>query len=156
MLRKMRRSELQNKYDIWNAMIETMCEYDFPPENKRANEVFLVYDYYSETQSGGHEGLLNWSSWYIEEMGVSNYFTELIRMLREINAHEYAAIEEKYGEKMWELHKLLENGDILEGEYYAIIEKANTEYEELNGKIGDVLEAYFVNIYQEFIEVVDD
>ena len=53
MLRKMKRSELQNKYDIWNAMIETMCEYDFPTENKTANRVFLVYEYYSENESGG-------------------------------------------------------------------------------------------------------
>ena len=103
-----------------------------------------------------YEGLLNFTSWYIEEMGVQHYIQELTSVLEEINAHEYATIEKKYGETMWELHKALENGDILEEEYYTVIEKADSEYEELNGKLGELLEIYFVSIYQELIEVVED
>ena len=50
----------------------------------------------------------------------------------------------------------LESGDIEEAPFYTIIEKADNEYWKLNGKLGELLEDYFVMIHTEIIEVVED
>lgn len=152
----MKKAELMNNNDIWNAMVSLMSEYNFPTENKTANKVFMVYNYYSELESGGHEGLFNWFSWYIEDVGANSYFEELNSILKEINAYDYSLIEEKYGVKLWKLYQALENEEIPEEDFYNIIEKADNEYEQLSGKLADILETYFVNIHTELIEVIDD
>jgi hypothetical protein len=151
----LKKAELMTNEDIWNAMVSLMSEYDFPTDNETANEAFMVYHYYSELESGGHEGLFNWSSMHIEALGVYRYFGDLVRALREINATEYALIEERYCRQMWKLYQALENGEIAEEEFHTIIEKADREYWQLDGKLGEVLEVYFVKIYKELIEVVE-
>lgn len=156
LLDKMKKTELMNNNDIWNAMVSIMSEYHFPTENKTANKVFMVYNYYSEMESGGHEGLFNWFSWYIEDVGAHQYFIELIGLLKDINAQEYSIIEEKYGEKLWNLFKALENGKIAEEDFYSLNAKADKEYNQLSGKLGEVLETYFVAIYRELIEVIEE
>lgn len=156
LLHKMKKAELMNHYDIWNAMVSIMAEYNFPTENKTANKAYIIYTYYSEMESGGHEGLFHWFSWYIEDVGGHQYFTELIRILKEINADEYSLIEEKYGEKLWNLFQALENGEIPEEAFYSLNTKADIEYTQLSGKLGDLLEDYFVSIYRELIEVMED
>ncbi|MGD6780202.1 hypothetical protein ACQCT3_10590 [Sutcliffiella horikoshii] len=93
---------------------------------------------------------------HIEALGVDRYFEELVRALKEINATEYALIEEKYGLQMWKLYQALENGEIPEEEFYTIIEKADSEYWQLDGKLGEVLEVYFVKVYKELIEVMNE
>ncbi|WP_404460786.1 hypothetical protein [Sutcliffiella horikoshii] len=142
-------TEFITNEDIWNAMISLLSEYEFPTDNETANQAFMVYHYYSELESGGHEGLFNWCSMHIEALGVDRFFEELVRALKEINATDYALIEEKYGLQMWKLYQALENGEIPEEEFYTIIEKADSEYWQLDGKIGEVLEVYFVKIYKE-------
>jgi len=81
---------------------------------------------------------------------------ELTDILEKIGAHDYAIIEKKYGEEMWRMFMALENEEIEENGFYTIIEKANHEYEKLNGKLGELLEAYFVNIHMDLIEVLED
>ncbi|KMJ57132.1 hypothetical protein AB685_17095 [Bacillus sp. LL01] len=154
--KKVKNTELTTNEDIWNAMVSLMSEYDFPTDNETANQAFMVYHYYSELESAGHEGLFNWCSSYIEELGAARYFEELVRALREINATDYALIEEKYGVQLWKLYQALESGEAPEEEFYNIIEKADNEYWQLDGKLGNMLETYFVGIYKEFIEVVDE
>ncbi|WP_223701762.1 DMP19 family protein [Sutcliffiella deserti] len=156
MLHKMKKAELRTKDDIWNAMVFLLSDYDFPTDNETANKARMVYHYYSELESAGHEGLFNWCSSDIEELGAARYFEKLVRALKEINAQDYALIEEKYGVQLWKLFQALENEEIPEEEFYNIIEKADNEYWQLNGKIGELLETYFVNIHKEFIEVIDD
>lgn len=151
----MNRKDLITNDDIWNAMVFLMSEYDFPTDNQLANKVSLVYHYYSELESGGHEALFNWFGTQIEELGASNYFKELTSILEEINAHEYSLIEKEYGEKSWELFKALENNEIQEEAFYEVIEKADTEYQNLNGKLADLLETYFINIHTQLIEIVE-
>ena len=153
---KMKRRELMNNDDIWNAVITVISEYNFPTENKISNEAFSVFQYYSELESGGHESLFTWFSEHIEEVGITNYLKELIDILNKIGAHDYAIIEKKYGEKMWRKLVALENGEIEENEFYTVIEKANDEYDKLNGKLEGLLETYFVSIHTDLIEVVED
>jgi len=156
MKRKIKRKDLVNNDDIWNVVISVICESDFPTENKIKKEAFTVFQYYSELESGGHESLLTWFSEYIKEVGIDNYLKELIEILEKIGAVQYAAIEKKYIEEMWRLFVALENKGIKEDEFYHAVEKGNNEYDSLNGALGKLLEAYFINIYTDLIEVVED
>ncbi|HWL23094.1 MAG TPA: hypothetical protein VNR38_04995 [Ureibacillus sp.] len=153
---KMKRKDLLSNEDIWNAVISVISEYDFPTENRMTNELFIVFQYYSELESGGHESLFTWFSEHIEKEGITNYLKELIGILEKIGAHNYAKIEKKYGEEMWRLFKALENNEIEEEDFYRVIEIANNEYYNLNGKLEELLETYFLNIHTDLIEVVKD
>jgi hypothetical protein len=153
---KMKRKNSLSKNDIWNAVTTVLSEYDLSTEDKNLNEAFIVLQYYSELESGGHESLFTWFEWYIEEVGIDNYLNELIGILEKIGAHNYAIIEKKYGQEMWRLYVALENDEIEEDEFYDVIEKANDEYHKLNQKLEELLETYFVTIHTDLIEVVED
>lgn len=153
---KMNREDLLDKDDIWNAVVSVVCECDLPSKDTVFTEAFIVFQYYSELESGGHESLLNWFGSYIEEISIESYFKELIAILEKIGAHDYAMIEKKYGQEMWRLHMALENGENKEDEFYNVIEKADDEYHKLNQKLDNLLETYFVSIHTDLIEVVED
>ena len=153
---KINRKELVYTEDIWNAVISVISDYDFPVENETANDAFIIFQYYSELESGGHESLFTWFSDYIQEVGITQYLKQLIAILEKIDAHEYAAIEKAHGEEMWKLYMALENGEIEEEEFYNVIEKADNDYHNLNNKLEKRLETYFVAIHTELIQVVED
>jgi len=153
---KMNREDLLDKDDIWNAVVSIVSECDLPSKDTVLNEAFIVFQYYSELESGGHESLLNWFGSYIEEISIESYLKELIAILEKIGAHDYAIIEKKYVQEIWRLHLALEIGENKEEEYYNIIEKADNEYQNLNQKLDDLLETYFINIHTYLIEVVED
>ena len=113
----MKKKDLTTNDDIWNAVIQVMVDYNFPTENKVANDTYIAYNYYSELESGGHEGLLNWFSWHIEEVGIENYLKELTFILDNIGAEDYSKIEKKYGEELWRLFQALENDEIEEDDF---------------------------------------
>ncbi|MCE7792167.1 hypothetical protein K8O68_06980 [Salipaludibacillus sp. CUR1] len=150
---KMKKEDLLTDDDIWNAVIQVMSEYDFPTENKVANETYVVFNYYSALESGGHESLLNWFSSYIEEVGILNYIKELTFILEKIGAEDYAEIEKKYGEELWRLFQALESDEIEEDEFYDVIEESDRKYENLNGKLVEILERYFVKTYTDLIDI---
>ena len=150
---KMKKKDLTTNDDIWNAVIQVMVGYTFGTENKVANDTYIAYNYYSELESGGHEGLLNWFSWHIEEVGIENYLKELTFILDNIGAEDYSKIEKKYGEEFWRLFQALENDEIEEDDFYNVIKEADSEYENLNGKLGELLESYFVKIYTDLIDI---
>ncbi|TQR17991.1 hypothetical protein FG383_03435 [Psychrobacillus soli] len=152
----MKRKDLLNTNDIWNAMITLIGEYGYSTENKVLNETFIVFQYYSELESGGHEILFTWFSQHIEKVGITIYLQELINILEKIGAHDYALIEKNYGEEMWRKFVALENGEIEENEFYRVIEKADNEYNKLNGKLGELLEPYFMRIHTDLMDVVED
>ncbi|GHH99823.1 DMP19 family protein [Neobacillus kokaensis] len=156
MKHKMNRNNLLTKDDIWNAVIKVICTTDFPKENKLVHEAYIVFQYHSELESGGHESLFNWMADYINEAGIANFLTELKDILEKIGAHEYAAIEKRYLEKIWGLFKALENDETKEEELYQVIEAADNEYYQLDGKLAELLEAYFVSIYTDLIEVTNN
>ncbi|MGN7300477.1 DMP19 family protein [Ferdinandcohnia sp. SAFN-114] len=143
---------MKSSDDIWNEVIHKVCSIDFPTENQVLNEAFLVFQYYSELESGGHEALLNWWSEYISEVGITTYIKELTKVLKKIGAQEYAVILQKYGEEMWKNFVALENGEIAEYSFYQVIEKADREYYKLEDKLQHLLESYFVSIHTDIIE----
>ncbi|WP_078546792.1 hypothetical protein [Litchfieldia alkalitelluris] len=153
---KVNRKDLLTNDDIWNAVLTAYGEYHFPTENDVVNEVFIVFSYFCELESGGHESLLNWLSWHIEDVGITSYLNNLTGILEKIDAHDYADIEKKYGEELWRLFKALENQEIAEDDFYNVIEKADKEYIKLNEKLGELLQSYSVSIYTELIEVIED
>lgn len=141
--------------EIWNAVISVLIESDLSTENKSLKEAFIVFQYYSELESGGHESLLTWFESYIEEVGIGNYLKELIDILEKIGARDYATLERKYGQEMWKLYVALENDEVEESEFYGVIEKADEEYHKLNQKLAELLEAYFMEIHTDLVEVVE-
>ena len=151
--KKMKSKDLITKEDIWNAVIDIMAEYHFPTDNQMANGTYLVYHYYSELESGGHESLLNWAKWDIEKVGILNYLNDLTSTLESIGANDYAIIEKKYGEESWRLFIALENGEVEEAEFYKMIEKADSDYYNLNDKLIGLLQIHFENIYTDLIEI---
>ena len=150
---KIKKKDLATNDDIWNAVIQVMVDYNSPIENGVANDTYIVYNYYSELESGGHEGLLNWFSWHIEEVGIDNYLKELTSILDNIGAEDYSKIERKYGGELWRLFQALENNEIEEDDFYKVIKEADSEYEKLNGKLGELLETYFVKIHTDIIDI---
>lgn len=153
---KMKRKDLMSKTDISNAVIDVLSEHDLSSEDNILNKAIIVYQYYSELESGGHESLFRWFGQHIKEMGIDDYLNKLIGTLEEIGAHNYALIEKKYCKEMWNLYIALENDEIHEDEFYNVIEKATDEYYKLNDELRELLETYFVTIYKELIEVVED
>jgi len=148
----MNRNNSINIDGIWNAVITILAESDLSTENKSLKEAFIVFQYYSELESGGHESLFTWFESYIEEVGIDNYLKELIDILERIGAHEYATIEKKYGQEMWKLYVALGNGEIEEDELYGVIEKADDEYYKLKQNLEGLLEVYFITIYEEIVD----
>lgn len=153
---KMNRRDLLSKDNIWNAVVSVISEHDFSTNDTVINEAFIVFHYYSELESGGHESLLTWFEPYIEEISIESYLNTLTAALEKIGAHDYAAIEKKYGQEMWNLHVALVNDETKEEEYYHIIEKADDEYYQLHQKLEGLLETYFIHIHTDLIEVVED
>ena len=138
--------------EIWNEVINSISNIDFPTENKAKNEAYLVFQYYSELESGGHEALLNWWHEYILEVGITRYITELTHSFEKIGAQDYAIILKKHGEDMWRNFIALENGEIDEAPFYQVIEKADQEYYNLEDKLQLLLESYFISIHTDLVE----
>lgn len=152
----MNKNDLADADDIWNAVIAAISEKDFPSGDETADEVFIIFQYYSEMESGAHESLLHGTAEYIEEAGIQSYLQQLTTVLKKIGAADYAAIENNYGETLWGLFKALEEDELKEEEFYEAIERANGEYYALNGKLEELMAAYFVDIHTDLIEVVED
>lgn len=153
---QMKKSDLADRDDIWNAVIQAISEFDLPMENGVKKEAYIVFQYYAELASGGHESLFNWLSDYIKEVGISNFLKELIEVLNKIGAGDYAEIEKAYGEEIWSRLAALENGRISEENFYEVIEKADNAYYQLDNRLDELLAAYFVDIHEELIDVLED
>ncbi|MCZ2259779.1 hypothetical protein KSU66_14860 [Sporosarcina sp. G11-34] len=153
---KMNRKDLLDKNDIWNAVVSVVSDCDLSTKDTVLKEAFIVFQYHSELESGGHESLLTWMGSYINEVSIESYLNELIAILEKIGAHDYAEIEKNYGRKMWRLHAALENDEIDEDEFYNIVEKADDEYDKLNQGIDSLLERYFISIHADLIDVVEN
>ena len=159
---KVKHSELQTNNDIWNAVLTAYGEYDFPTDDEEMNDFFILFNYYCEMESGGHESLFNWFSKDIEEMGTQIYLNRLTVMLRKVGAPEYATIEEKSLEELWRLFLAVENSaneeldfESVVSEFYMLLEKLDGEYRNLGDKLSDRLSSFATVIYTEIIEIVE-
>lgn len=81
---------------------------------------------------------------------------KLIGTLEEIGAYRYVLIEKTYCKELWDLYISLENEEIHEDKFYTVIEKETDEYYKLNDELRELLETYFVTIYSDLSEVVED
>lgn len=153
---KLKREDLLSKEDITNAVTEILSSYDLSTEDPILNKAFIVYQYYCEMESGGHESLFRWFGHHIKEMGIDAYSNILIGTLEEIEAHKYALIEKTYGKELWNLYSALENNEIHEDEFYTVIEKATDEYYKQNDSLRELLDTYFVSIFTDLIEVIEE
>ncbi|QUG42883.1 hypothetical protein KD050_06445 [Psychrobacillus sp. INOP01] len=153
---------MQTNDEIWNAVLSAYSEYVFPTDDVKMNDFFILFNYFCELESGGHESLFNWFSEHIEEMGIQTYLNRLTKMLEKVEAHEYAEIEKNYTEELWRLFLSVENSgteephyESLEAEFYMTIEKADSEYRSLGDKLSERLSSYATVIYTEIIEIVE-
>lgn len=153
---QIKKSQLQHKDDIWNAMIHAICEIDFPTENTVENEAYLVFQYYSELESGGYESLLNWWQEYIQEVGIQSYLQSLTSILEKMGAGDNAEVLKKYGEDMWNTFVALEKDEISEDLFYEVIEKANEEYYAHNEQFQEKLESYFIELHTKLLDIIED
>ncbi|CEG21330.1 hypothetical protein BN1080_00237 [Planococcus massiliensis] len=151
----MKRSELQNKEDIWNAVISAISNMDFPSGDPTADELSILFQYYSENESGGHEILLNWCSELIEEKGIDAYLEKLTLILEKIGAGEYAAIEQRYLKDIWQLYKELEQDERKEDAFLKAVQQADRAYQALGKQLENKMEVYFVDIYPKLIDIVE-
>lgn len=152
----MKRKNLMSKTAISNAVTDVLSGYDLSSDDTTLNKAYIVYQYHCELESGGHESLFRWFGQHIKEMGIDDYSNKLIETLEEIGAHNYALIEKMYCKELWNLYIALENDDIHEDEFYHVIQKASDEYYKLNDELRELLDIYFVKIYTDVIEVVED
>lgn len=159
---KVKSSELQSNDDIWNAILSVYGEYDFPTKDEKLNDFFILFNFFCEIESGGHECLFNWFSKDIEEMGIQTYLNRLTKMLRKVGAPEYAKIEMNYLEELWRLFLAVESSgseeshsEYLVAEFYMLIEKADGEYRNLGDKLSERLSIYATAIYTEVLEIVE-
>ena len=156
MKRKIKREDLLSKAAITDAVTGILSSYDLSTKDAVLNKAFIVYQYYCEMESGGHESLFKWFGHHIRELGIDTYLDILIGTLEEIGAGNYAMIEKTYCKELWNLYVALEKEEIHEDKFYTVIEKATDEYYKLNDSLREMLDTYFVLIYTDIIEVVED
>lgn len=138
-----------DKNKVWNEVIEALSGLDYPTGKRVLDDAFLVFQYYSEMESGGHEIFLNW---YSEEMQQTNFGSRLIAALKKIGAVRYAEIEGEYGAVLLQRYLALETGERAEEEFYEVVEKADGAYYALEGQLAELLESHFIEIYNEAIQ----
>lgn len=150
--RKMKKSTLQQEGAVFNTITDLLVANRYPTDNALVNEANLMYQYYCELESGGHESLLNWQAEEILAEGIEHYLEVLTTALKKIGATDYAAILETYGIRLWMYHKAVETGAMDEEPFYEIVQQANKEYYALNDAIRKLIEQHFNDIHTEFIE----
>ncbi|MGD6801830.1 DMP19 family protein [Rossellomorea vietnamensis] len=153
---KMKRKGLMNNDGIWNAVTKVICEHDFPSEEETIYESFIVFHYFAELESGGHEMFLTWFSDHIKKAGIKKYSIDLAGGLEKIGADDYAEIVKKHLDPLWHLYLALETDESIEQEFYKLIEKADNDYHQLNGRLAQLLEAHFVKIHTDLIDVLEN
>lgn len=100
-------------------------------------------------ESGGHESFLDSFEEEIERIGPAIFFRQLIQSLVHIRGDEYAGLEKKYGMRLWEIYKALEDGGSEEA-FYVLIEKADKEYGTLDPQINSLMGTYFEELYKKW------
>ncbi|HSP21155.1 MAG TPA: hypothetical protein VLQ20_02390 [Planococcus sp. (in: firmicutes)] len=139
-----------NADEIWNAMVDTISAMDYPTGDSERDEAFLLFQYHSVMESGGHESFLNSFEEDIERIDPAFFFRQLVQSLAHIGGTQYGEIEKKYGLPLWESYKALENDESGEEAFYTLIEKADKEYEALDSRINGLMEAYFKELYKKW------
>ena len=150
---KVNKKDLMNEDDAWGAVLTAGTSIK---GYKDADDFFLTLNYLNELESGGHGGLITWSSDIIEELGIHTYIKRLTAMLEKLGAPEYAAIERQYLEELWRLNRAMENGEAVMDTYDELIEKSDEKYWQLGERLLDLMRDHSLIIFKEHIDVVEE
>lgn len=150
-----KRAQLLTGDAIWNEVLDFASQIHFPVNEEFINDLSILVQYYNEMESGGHEGLLNWTVGPISNFGFENYIQSLTNTLQTIGAKDIAVIEQQYAPLYWPLYHQLERNEIDEELFYEVIEKADKAYYEHSETLRTLLEQYFISIYTELFEIID-
>ena len=153
---KVVKSQLQHRDDIWSILADITVENAYPTTNPLLDEISIVFSYYSELESGGHESLTRWQYDQIVALGFETYLDKLTATLRKIGAVDYAVIEKDYLPDIWRIYHQLENGENMEEAFYVLVEKADKAYVALQDAIRPMLVEYAVDIHLQVIEPVEE
>lgn len=139
----------------YNAVADFIVSHTYPSENKMLDDSWLIFNYYNELASGGHEGYLTWTAGPILETEIYPFYDALIHTLQEIGATGLAELERTYGILLWQKFHALENGEIEEDEFYDIIQLADQAYFEYEKMFIDKMWAYAEKLFPKLFTVVD-
>lgn len=140
--------KFKSKEDIWNAIVEKISDIDYPTHHPLINHAYILFQYYSQMESGGHEDVLNW---LINQKKVDQPLEALRNTFLEASATSYAAIIEKYGPKMVEHFQMLEQNQPHEEDFYQEVKRADVAYWNLND-FHQIVEKYFYKHCEDLLQ----
>ena len=141
--------------NAWDIVSTIAIEHSFPLQQPLLNETSIVFQYYSEMESGGHESLLRWQYDQMQAMGFMQYKETLLRVLRAIGADEYAAVEDTHLTRCFELYEALEANRLAEDVFYEAINAADAAYIACEDRLRDQLQHYAELNYEALRQVVE-
>ena len=139
----------------YNVVADFIVSHTYPSENKMLDDSWLIFNYYNELASGGHEGYLTWTAGPICETDIRSFYDALIHTLQEIGATELADLERTYGILLWEKYHALENGEIEEDEFYDIVQIADQAYLNYEEMFINKMWIYAEKLFPNLFTVVD-
>ncbi|GAF11557.1 hypothetical protein JCM19046_1917 [Bacillus sp. JCM 19046] len=134
--------------DKWNEMVERLSELELPVEKPRLQQTLLVYHYYSEMESGGHESVCNWLESYIKETGIDFFVAELSLALEQMSATHYAKLIQFYFMPIWQAYEALEKDETVEDAFIEVVETADERYHQI-GTLAQLLEVHYLRHEEE-------
>lgn len=140
---------------IWQELTEVIIHHQYPSEHALLDQMSIVYLYYSEMESGGHEAVFNWQYEQIVAYGFNMYYDVLTSTLKQIGAADYAAIVEKYLPSLWDTYNALEQNDQLADAFYVQVEIADKAYNQLHDAIRPILEKTAIKVYLDVFEPIE-
>lgn len=131
----------------WNEMIGQLSELELPVEDPFLQQMLLVYHYFSEMESGGHESLFRWLEMYVKDTGIDFFIAELSDALEHIGAIGYVDLVQIYGKPIWQAYEAMNQDETVEDSFYEVVETADEQYHGLGG-IGELVERYFLQQFE--------
>lgn len=152
---EIKRVQLIDHDSIWNAVVDALSEYEYPGIDEKMNEAFLIFQYYSEMENGGHEAFIESMNEDIQKIGIDHIIGQLVNALNKVNQNAYAVIIKSHFKEIWNTHCELQHDETIEDSFYQHIEKADQAYYDLNDKLSTSLEAYFIKIHEDILNIID-
>ncbi|WP_332647078.1 hypothetical protein [Lysinibacillus sp. 54212] len=138
----------KSKEDIWNAIVERISDIDYPSQHPVKNRAYILFQYYSQMESGGHEDVLNW---LFNEKNIDKPLNVILNTLVEAKAICYMDIIDKYGQEMVSLYELLERNQGCEEAFYQVVREADEAYWTMNS-FQQIVETYFYSHCDELLQ----
>lgn len=140
--------KFKSREEIWNAIVEKISDIDYPTKYPVTNHAYIMFQYYSQMESGGHEDVLNW---LFNEKKIDHPLAVLINSINEAQAKSYTAYLEVKGQEMWELFQLLKRGEEQEEAFSLMVQQADEAYWNIN-TFQQIVEKYFYLHCEELLQ----